>query len=295
VEIDFLVGAHLSLGKSPRLCLQEAAAHGVRCMQIFASSPGAWKPPILPDLKVDELKAARSELRVNPMFIHAIYLINLASADRVLVGRGKGSLTATMRAGSVMGAAGVITHIGSHGGRGFSEVAQQVADALVAVLHATPDDIDLVLENSAGAGGIVGSSLEELGELLDRAGRPARLKVALDTAHLCGAGWDFSPPESAARLVTSVAQSIGLERLVVIHANDSRAPVGSRRDRHANIGEGHVGAAGFRSLLQQKELTSVPWILETPDLDSRLDDGQRFGSVETLLRLAVEAGKEFSP
>lgn len=282
------MGAHLSLGHSPRLCLEEAAAQGVGCMQIFASSPGAWKPPILSELRVDELRAARADLGVNPLFIHAIYLINLASADRTLVGRGKGSLTATLRAGSVLGAAGLVTHIGSHGGRGFAAVAQQVADALLAVLDVTPEDIDLVLENSAGAGGIIGSSLEELAELLDRAGRPARLKVALDTAHLCGAGWDFTQPDSAPRLVNEVDRLIGRDRLLVLHANDSRAPVGSRRDRHANIGEGHVGLEGFRTLLAQPALTCIPWIVETPDLDSRLNDGQRFGSVQTLRRLAAE-------
>ncbi len=258
-------------------------------MQMFASSPGAWKPPIVQELRTADLVAARREFDIDPLFIHAIYLINLASADPLLVNRSKASLVATLQAGSELAAAGIVTHIGSHQGRGFETVSNQIASSLLDILAKTPPDIDLVLENSAGAGGIIGSSMEELAELLELSAFHPRLKVALDTAHLCGAGWDFSDSAVAASLAADIERSIGLDRLVLIHANDSKQPPASRRDRHANVGEGHIGDTGFRSLLVQPALTAVPWIVETPDLDTRLEADERFGSVATLRRLRAES------
>jgi deoxyribonuclease-4 len=173
----------------------------------------------------------------------------------------------------------VITHIGSHAGKGYDAVAEQVAAALSAVLDATPPEAELMLENSAGAGGLLGSNLSELGDLIRRAGSSPRLRVVLDTAHLCAAGWDFGRLESAERLVEELDREVGTGRLAVIHANDSMAPCGSRRDRHANIGEGSIGIKGFGHLLAQPQLAGVPWILETPNLEHRVADQARLRSL----------------
>lgn len=283
------IGVHLSLGPRPRLSLESAAAQGAACVQIFASSPGAWKPPVLRELKVAEVVRGRQALGLEPLVIHAIYLINLASADGGLVDRSIRSLGVTLEAGAALGARAVITHIGSHAGQGFEAVADRVAGALRRVLQTAPAGVDLLLENSAGAGGIIGSGLDELAGLLARTGDDPRLGIALDTAHLCGAGWDFAADaESPQRLVAEVDRQIGLERLRILHANDSKVPPGSRRDRHANVGEGAIGIDGFRRLLAQPALRAVPWLLETPDLDSRLDDAERFGSLRCLVSLAGE-------
>lgn len=266
------MGGHLSLNGKPRATVQWAAEHGFRSMQIFASSPGAWKPPVIyPERDADFLQARR-EYQIEPLVIHAIYLINLASANPVLVERSKESLIRTMQAGANLGATGVITHIGSHGGRGFEAVADQVASAIVEILARTPPEVLLILENSAGAGAIIGSTITELGAIVDRAGHPPRLGVALDTAHLCASGWDFADAPTACRLVSEVDGLFGLDRLIVVHGNDSARPCGSHRDRHANIGKGFVGLEGFRHLLAQPALRAVPWILETPDLEERVTD-----------------------
>jgi deoxyribonuclease-4 len=257
-------------------------------MQIFASSPGAWKPPVINELAWQRFRDARTTHGVTPLFIHAIYLINLASPNADLVRRSIGSLQATLKAGSLMGAQGVITHIGSHGGRGFDAIADQVAAGLDEILEATPDNIELILENAAGAGGIIGAQVEELGELVRRVGGHPRLRVALDTAHLTASGWDFTREGEAARLADATEAAIGLNRLSALHANDSATPVGSRRDRHANIGEGYVGVAGFRTLLSEARLRSVPWIMETPDLGDRVP-GTPTGSLIRLRDLAEEA------
>lgn len=279
------IGCHLSLGREPEAILRVAAEHGVECIQVFASSPGAWKPPLLDPGRSARIVAACAAGGIAPLFVHAIYLINLASEDAVLVRRSRISLVATLEAAARLGATGVITHIGSHGGRGFEAVAAQVAHELLQVLEHATSGLDLILENSAGAGALIGSTLDELAGLLHRAERHPRLKVALDTAHLCGAGWDFSQPEAAARLAERVHATTGFDRLVVLHANDSQAPPGSRRDRHAAIGRGHIGARGFRYLLHEAPFRQVPWICETPDLGADEPDEQ-FGSVTRLHRLA---------
>lgn len=271
-ESGLIVGAHISLGTNPRAAVEKAAADGLRSMQIFASSPGAWKPPVKDPTLLLDFARARAEHGIGPLFIHSIYLINLASADPELVHKSKSSLVATLKAGAEMGATGVVTHIGSHAGRGFEAVKELVAAGLREILMRVPEPIDLILENSAGAGGIIGSRLEELGELIRLAHRSPRLKIGLDTAHLIGSGWDFGREETAEELIETVQREVGVERLAVIHANDSAQPVGSRKDRHANIGEGYVGAAGFARLLAQPPLRRVPWILETPNPERRVDD-----------------------
>lgn len=275
------VGGHLSLNGKPRSTVQWAAENGFGCMQIFASSPGAWKPPVIDAETASDFLLARRECDVDPLFIHSIYLINLASADPLLVRRSKSALVSGMQAAEAFGAVGVVTHIGSHGGRGYADVADQVAEGLSDVLASAPQSVRLILENSAGPGGIIGAELAELGDLIERTGRPERLTVALDTAHLYAAGWDFGEENTAARLVAEFAKQIGLEQLVLVHANDSARPCGSRKDRHANIGEGYIGLEGFRRILAQPALRSVPWILETPNLEQRVDD------LATLNALAV--------
>lgn len=266
------VGGHLSLGGKPRSTVQQTADDGFGCLQIFASSPGAWRPPIMTAETARDFVAARHEHGVDPLFIHAIYLINLGSEDPALVARSRASLIAALRAGALMGAAGVITHLGSHAGRGFEQVVGQISVSLAEVLEATPDQVRLILENSAGAGNIVGSRLTELGAIIRYAGSPSRLSVALDTAHLCGSGWDFTQDGAVETLVEEADREFGWQRVAVIHANDSAQPCGSRKDRHANIGDGHIGLEGFRRLLRLAPLRSLPWVLETPKLERRVED-----------------------
>src|SRR2546421_5042055 len=151
---DLNLGGHISLGRNPVQAVVQAASDGFASMQIFASSPGAWRPPVVDEPAMLRFRDTRGAHGVDPLFIHAIYLINLASPNPELVRRSIGSLQATLRAGAVMGAQGVITHIGSHGGRGFEAVADQIATGLLEILDNAPEEVELILENAAGAGGI---------------------------------------------------------------------------------------------------------------------------------------------
>lgn len=283
------LGGHLSLGRKPQDTVRQAVEDGFGSMQIFASSPGAWRPPRMDVAVVEAFVSARRTHGLNPLVIHAIYLINLASPNPDLVRRSIASLHATLEAGQAMQALGIVTHIGSHGGRGFEAVVDQIAAGLVEILESTEGGPLLLLENSAGAGAIVGSELTELAALTEHAGHHPRLGIALDTAHLAGAGWDFTQPSQAERLADETDSLIGLDRLAVIHANDSAVPVGSRKDRHANIGEGSIGEEGFRRLLAVPRLRQVPWVMETPDLGERAP-GSPTGSLRRLRELAMEGG-----
>jgi deoxyribonuclease IV len=281
------IGCHLSLGAKPDLSLAHAARHGVECVQVFASSPAAWKPPMVDEARDGLTNRVRKELNIDPLFIHAIYLINLASEDRTLTRRSQDSLVAALNAGERLHARGVIVHPGSHLGRGFEEVVSEVGAKLLQVLRDSPEGIELILENSAGSGGTIGSSLEELAAILDHAQGHSALKIALDTAHLCGAGWDFTESGMPTLLAQRIRDTVGFDRLAALHTNDSKLPPGSRRDRHASVGEGFVGLDGFRFLLREPEFQTIPWICETPDLGST-DQNERFGSVRRLRELRSE-------
>jgi deoxyribonuclease IV len=281
------IGCHLSLGAKPDVSLEHAARHGVECVQVFASSPAAWKPPIVDESRDNLTNGVRKVLGVDPLFIHAIYLINLASEDRTLTQRSQKSLVATLEAGERLHARGVIVHPGSHLGRGFEDVVAEVGANILHVLRDAPVGVELILENSAGSGGTIGSSLEELAAVLDHAQGHSALKIALDTAHLCGAGWDFTQVEMPSLLAQRIRDTVGFDRLAALHANDSKLPLGSRRDRHASVGEGFIGLDGFRLLLREPEFRTIPWICETPDLGST-DHDERFGSVRRLHELRSE-------
>lgn len=288
------VGGHLSLGLEPRRTVEAAAAAGYSCMQIFVSSPGAWKPPAWAHARAEDFLAARRAWGIEPLFIHAVYLINLASEDARILRRSVQSLVETMHVADRLQAAGVVTHIGSHRGRGFPAVSEQVAQAVRLILDRSPETVALVLENSAGSGGLIGADFSDLGGLISAAGGDARLKFALDTAHACAAGWDFTRPETPARLVETLDRDVGLDRLLLLHANDSKAPCGSRRDRHANIGQGFIGIDGFRHLVAAPALTGVPWVLETPIVDEqRPDRDPRVDDMSALQSLATASPSAF--
>jgi deoxyribonuclease-4 len=278
------IGCHLSLGTKPEVGLADAARHGVECVQIFASSPAAWKPPIVDGAREELTVRVRERHSIDPLFIHAIYLVNLASEDRVLTLRSQKSLVAALEAAARLHARGVIVHPGSHLGRGFEAVATEVGARIRQVLEQIPTGVELILENSAGSGGTIGSTLEELGSVLDSVAWHPAVKIALDTAHLCGAGWDLTQDETPKSLAARIRDTVGFARLAAIHANDSKLPPGSKRDRHASVGEGFIGLDGFRHLLREQEFRTVPWICETPDLGS-VDENERFGSVRRLLHL----------
>ena len=257
------IGAHVSIAGSLDLAIDRAVDIGASCIQLFGSAPQQWQSVIYPLEQIGEFNRKREEARIAPVFLHAIYLINLASENHFILGSSIASLVQYLKLGKLIGAEGVIFHVGSHRGKGFKSAAGQVAEAISQILAQTEGSGKLIIENSAGAGGIIGSNFAEIGFLVKAVSSP-RLAVCLDTAHAFESGYDLRTKSGLDKMLKEFDKQIGLEKLVAIHANDSKTPLGSNRDRHENIGEGYIGLKGFRLLTHDSRLASLPFIIETP-------------------------------
>jgi deoxyribonuclease-4 len=268
------------------MCVDRACDIGADAIQIFASGPQTWRPGAHTDEQLARMKAHASACGIDSVFVHGVYLINLASADETLVNRSVGSLKQYLTFCGNTGAKGTIFHVGSHKGAGFDAVLPQVAAAIERVLAATPDETWLILENSAGQGGTVGGTFEELGGII-RAVGSGRVKVCLDTCHAYAAGYDVATPEGVAQTMEQLDAAVGLERLVAVHANDSKAGRGSGLDRHENIGEGQIGRSGFSAIVAHPGFRDLPFILEVPGFDGKGPDKR---NVELLREICREAG-----
>jgi deoxyribonuclease-4 len=277
------VGAHVSIAGSLDLAIDRAIDIGASCIQIFGSAPQRWQSVIYPLEQVGEFNRKREKAGIASVFLHSIYLINLASENHFILGNSIASLVQYLKLGKLIGAEGVIFHTGSHRGRGFEAVAEQVVEALSQILFQTEGMGKLILENSAGAGGIIGSKFAEIGFLVKAVNSP-RLAVCLDTAHAFESGYDLTNLKGLRETLDEFDKQIGLEKLVAIHANDSKTPLGSNRDRHENIGEGEIGLAGFRGIVNHPALKDLPFVIETPGFDQTGPDRK---NIEILERLAV--------
>lgn len=273
------VGAHLALGQGMVRAADRAQAIGLDTLQVFSDNPTAWRRRAEPPRELPAFRARVAELGLGPIAIHAAYLVNLAGSDDALVARSQEVLVGELRVAPAFGAAIVNVHIGSHRGTDAATGTSRLADGLARVLGEVEDGPDaavLALENSAGGGDGLGTTVEEIANILDAAaarGIPAgRLGVCLDTAHLWGAGHDISDPAGIDGLVERFAGIIGLDRLLMIHFNDSRSALGSRTDRHEHIGAGRIGPAGLRAVLCHPRLAHVAYFLETPGMDEGYDE-----------------------
>lgn len=283
-EAAVKIGAHVSTSGTLDKCVDRACAIGAEAIQVFASGPQSWRPCSHSDAAIDLMRRRAEECGIAPIFLHGIYLVNLASADPAMVGRSVGSLKQYMNFCGRSGARGVIFHVGSHKGAGFEPTLPQVREAIARVLDDTPDETWLILENSAGQGGTIGSTFTELGAIIRTVDSP-RVKVCLDTCHAFAAGYDIKTADGVATAMAEFERTVGLDRLVAVHANDSKAGLGSGLDRHENIGLGQLGEDGFRAIMGHPAFARVPFILEVPGINGGGPDRE---NVETLKRLASQ-------
>jgi deoxyribonuclease-4 len=251
-------------------------------MQIFLSSPQRWQQPRHTDEQVQEFGRLVGETGIGPNFAHATYLINLATADPPMRQRSIENLSACATWADRVGLAGIVVHVGSGRGQSVAEAEVQVAGALSEVLLGGTR-CTILLENSAGSGDLLGSRFEQIGALFERLGRDSRLGVCLDTAHTFASGYDLRVDAGIQRAIDEIAQHIGIDRLQLIHANDSKVGLGSGVDRHENIGQGLLGEEAFGRMLAHSALGPLPWVLEVPGYD---DKGPDLPNVEALKRLA---------
>ncbi len=253
---------------------------GAEAAQLFVQSPRTWRPTNHKPETIERFKAERARLEA-PVFAHALYLVNLASPNEDLYRRSIETMCTTMDVACEIEADGVIFHVGSHQGSGFESAVERVTRAMEEILEHSNERTWLLMENSAGAGGTIGRSLEELAALHERLGRHERLGVCLDSCHLYVSGWDVTDSSELDRLVSELDHLIGLERLRALHVNDAKAPLGSNRDRHENIGAGMMGEK-LGVFLSHPGFRALPALLETPGSDGHGPDA---GQVESLREL----------
>jgi deoxyribonuclease-4 len=260
-----LIGAHVSPAGGPAKAVERGTERGCRAIQIFNQNPRAWKPRDYSETEVAEYHAARRASEVDALVIHAVYLINCASEDDEILAKSLTSLIASLRAGALLGAGGVILHPGSalKNGGSVEAAIQRTAGALSEAL-AESESCRLLLENTAGAGGTLGRSFEELASLIELAGGDERLGVCLDSAHLLASGYDVRSAGSLAEVLDSFEGIVGLDRLRALHVNDSQAPLGANRDRHAPLGDGEIGREGCAAFLSEPRFDGLPCIFEGP-------------------------------
>jgi deoxyribonuclease-4 len=263
---------HLGLKHGLLRAARRSRQIGATALQIFSDNPTAWRrrsePPLQAPAFVDY--GAREGLRT--IAVHASYLINLAGTAEPFATRSREGLITEMRRAPSYGATIVNTHIGSHRGAGAAGGLARIVDNIRAILASSPPGVRLVLENSSGGGDMLGSSIEELARILEGVGAdPDRLAFCLDTAHLWGAGYDISSAEGALAVIDRFDELISIERLPLLHLNDSRSELGSRTDRHEHVGAGRIGPEGLGALLRDPRLQRASFVMETPGVDEGWD------------------------
>lgn len=256
---------------------------GADAVQVHPTPPHYWGSPKLDDERVERFQAAAEAAGHPPFYFHAVYLINLAGDDQVLRQRSESTLAGYLAAADRLGINGVIFHTGSHKGAGFEQCLPTITGHLKNVMErADPRSARLLIENNAGMGGCVGARFEEIRVMMDSVGDP-RVGACFDTCHAFASGYDERTSEAARSTIDEWARVVGLDKLEVIHCNDSATGLGSNRDRHANVGQGEIGETGFRALLHDSRLQHVPFILEVPGFDGKGPDA---ANMEILRRLA---------
>ncbi|MBV9580609.1 MAG: deoxyribonuclease IV [Chloroflexi bacterium] len=276
------LGAHVSTAGGLSTCVPRAQALGAECMQIFLSAPQRWQHPKHSDEQVESFEQLVGDAGIGPNYAHATYLVNLAASDPAIREKSIDNLSASLGWADRIGLVGIVVHVGSGRGQAVEDAEAQVASALEAVL-ARGGSGSILLENSAGSGEYLGSRFEQIGNLFDRLGRDPRLGLCMDTAHTFASGYDLRSDGGIQRAVDEIAEFIGVERLKLIHANDSKVGLNSAVDRHENIGKGHLGEEAFVRMLAHPALSPAAWVLEVPGYD---DKGPDKPNLDALKRLA---------
>lgn len=264
------IGAHVSAAGGITNAIDRIRDIGGNCLQIFISPPQGWRKTEITDETAAAFKAGVAAYQLGPVFIHALYLVNLATANPELREKTIDALAHALTTADRIGAQGVIYHTGSATTR-QDDIMADVVSAMREILKRASGTGQLIIETAAGK--TVGAKFEDVALMRERAGSD-RVKVCFDTCHAFAAGHDLRTPPSIEATLKAFDATIGLEHLVVVHANDSKFALGEGRDRHENIGEGHIGTEAFRALLHAEPLRKLPWILEVPGFDDKGPDAK---------------------
>jgi deoxyribonuclease-4 len=265
-----LIGAHVSPAGGLARAVERGVERGCQSIQIFNQSPRMWRPTAYGEADFEAFREALAASPIEAVLIHAVYLLNCASEDREIRKKSLASLIHSLRVGDGIGAVGVVLHPGSalkgHVGEAVNRAGRVIREAL-----AETDSCPLQLEDTAGAGGTLGRSFEELAALVDACGADRRVGLCLDSCHLLASGYDIRTSEGLDQTLKECDRVVGLDRLQSLHVNDSIKPLGSNRDRHAGLGQGELGEPGCATFLSEPRFDGLPCVLETGS------DGGRIG------------------
>jgi deoxyribonuclease-4 len=286
-----LIGAHVSSSGGIHTAVDRAEAMGAESVQVFTQSPRTWRPTNHDPANFEQFKERRAEAGIGGVLCHALYLLNLASPKDDFYEKSVAALSNTVDVACAIDADGVVFHIGSHLGAGIDVGLDRVCAAMRTVLDRCSDTTWLLMENSAGAGGTIGRSIEELALLFDRLDGHPRLGVCLDSCHLYVSGCDVTDPVALDVVLDELDSEIGLDRLRAVHVNDAAAPLGSNRDRHANIEEGLMGKK-LGVFLGNPRLQGLPAVLEVPGKDGRGPDAHEIKKAKRLHVRSLSAQSE---
>lgn len=263
-----LLGAHVSIQGGVRNAPGNGVRLGCDCIQIFSKNQRQWKFKPLADEETDAFRENYSKSKLRGVLVHDSYLINVGSPNKALWARSRDALLDEAERCDRLGIPLLNFHPGAHMEAGVDVGVKRIAEALRFVLDRTPSSrVVLLLESMAGQGSTIGHRLEDLARIRELAGADPRIGYCLDTCHLNSAGFDLTTPESYRQVMRQIDDVLGLPHVRAFHLNDSRTPLKSRVDRHENIGEGTMGAKGFRPLMQDHRFADLPMVLETPGGD----------------------------
>ena len=282
-EFNVLIGAHVSTAGGLPNALTRGIERECDAIQIFPQSSRAWRPTAHSDADIVAFRNGVAGSRIQSVLIHAVYLINCASLEKEIRAKSLEALKAALTLGARIGADGVVLHPGSQKGRDYDECMLAVGAAIREVLAET-EGCALLLEDTAGANGTLGRNFDELARIMELGGAGDRLGVCLDSCHLLASGFEVRKRASLSQIVDEFDAKVGLGRLRALHINDSKMPLGSNRDRHANLGAGELGESGLRVFLSEPRFDGLPAVLETPGSDASGSDVEEIRKAKRLRR-----------
>ncbi|MGQ9544050.1 MAG: deoxyribonuclease IV [Candidatus Bathyarchaeia archaeon] len=278
-------GVHISIASSIDRAVDRAEEKGCDTFQIFTRNPRSWSFRNLTSYEVERFQDKLMKSFIEPVIAHMPYLPNLSCPKRSIYERSVATLIAELERCGMLGIPYLVTHLGSHLGRGEKIGFENLINAINAALDSTESHTVLLLENTAGGKNVIGSTFKDLREILDNINEKSRVAVCFDTCHAFAAGYDLRTCEAVGKVIDEIEEDIGLHLLKVIHMNDSKGELGSGVDRHEHIGMGHIGERGFKAILNRDVFRNLPIILETP-IDERADD---VANLEMIRRIAMES------
>ena len=271
-----LLGAHVSAGGGVENVIGRGEYLSLEAVQIFSKNHRQWKSPPLKESSVNAFKKQYAESSVKEVVVHDSYLINLAHPDKDALEKSRKAMIDEVERAEILGLRYVVFHPGSHLKTGEKQGLRTIAQSLDYVLDNThAEDVVLLLETTAGQGTNLGYRFEQLAEIIDKVKCREKLAVCFDTAHVFESGYDFRSPEGYKNVFDEFDRIIGIERLKVFHFNDSKTDIGTKVDRHENIGKGFIGIQPFEFLVNDRRFSEVPMILETPGGDEKFMENSK--------------------